>query len=294
MLRALDTPSPDRQRGARLSGALALVTAAVLFSTGGAAIKLSSLDVPALVAGRSALAAVSFLLFLPARHRRCTASALLTALPYAATMVLFVTATRLTTAANAILLQSTAPLYLILLAPWLLAERLARGELAVLACMLGGILLVAADPTHPSGAAAPAAGNAAAAAAGLTWALAVIGFRHLATGSTATIPGAALIAGNTIATALTLPFALPLPALPAREIAIVAWLGAVQIALGYTCLAVGVRSASAMTATLILLLEPVLNPLWVYCLHGERPGPLATLGGAVIVLAAAARVVAQR
>lgn len=220
---------------------------------------------------------------------------MLTALPYAATMILFVTATRLTTAANAILLQSTAPLYLILLAPWLLGERPVRGELAVLACMLGGMMLVAADPTQASGSApVPAAGNAAAAAAGLAWALTVVGFRRFAFASGPTIPGATLIAGNAIAAAVTAPFAFPPAALPARDIAIVAWLGAVQIALGYTCLTIGVRSASAMTTSLILLLEPVLNPLWVYCLHGERPGALATLGGAVIVLAAAAHVVGQR
>jgi len=275
---------------------LALVASAVLFSTGGVAIKLSALDAPAIVAGRSILAAIALWLLLPRPQRRIHPAALLAAVPYAATMILFVTATRLTTAANAILLQSTAPLYLIVLAPWIVGEWPTRRDLGVVACMLAGmtLLMQGESPATTATAPAPAVGNLVAVTAGLAWALAVVGFRYLALAPPGgKLPGATLIAGNALAASLMLPAALPLPPLPWNEVAILLWLGLGQITLGYLCLGIGVARTSALTTALVLLVEPVLNPLWVYLLQGEQPGPTTLVGGTLILLAAAVQALAS-
>lgn len=243
---------------------------------------------------RSAVAAAALWLVVPDARRGYRPAALLAAVPYAATLVLFVTATKLTTAANAIFLQSTAPLYLLALAPAVLGEPVRRRDIALLGCMLAGLALVAADaPAAVATAPAPRAGNLAGAASGLTWALTVVGLRGVvARDPAARLPGATFVTGNVLAALAAAPAAVPLPPLPLREALVVLWLGVFQIGLGYLLLGSGVRGASAMTTAMLLLLEPMLNPLWVWLLHGEVPGTRAAAGGAVILVATAVQAVA--
>ncbi|MCW5891548.1 MAG: DMT family transporter [bacterium] len=266
-----------------MSPLVALLLAAVLFSTGGVAIKATALDGAVVVCLRSLLAAAALLLLLPGARRGWRRETVVAALPYAATLTLFGLSTKLTTAANAIFLQSTAPLWVAALAPWLLGEPLRRRDLLFLAVMLLGLVTIVADPSLPAASApAPRRGDLLAAASGLTWALTLIGLRRAAAGA---LPGAVLVAGNLFAALVTLPAALPLAVPAAGDVAVLLYLGVVQVGLAYVCLAHALRHLPAFEVSLLLLLEPALNPLWVWLVLGEQPGPLALAGGALLIAA---------
>ena len=270
-------------------GRVALALAALLFSTGGAAIKGCSLSGWQVACLRSGVAALCFLAAFPDARAGLSARAWLVGLPYAATLVLFVCANKLTTAANTIFLQSTAILWLVLLGPLVLRERIGRRDgIAVLVTALGLALILLAGDASSATASDPRLGNALAAASGLTWALTLVGLRSLrqseAGGRDAA--GGAVIAGNSLAFAAALPMAWPLPALGAADGALILYLGAIQIALAYRLATTGLRSLPAVQASLILTVEPALNPLWAWAVQGERPTGLALAGGAAVVLAA--------
>jgi drug/metabolite transporter, DME family len=270
---------------------LCLLAAAVIFSTAGLAIKLSGLTAWQIAAGRAAIAACTFFLVLPEARRGWTRAALLAAVPYAATMVLFVVSTRLTTAANAIVLQSTAPLYLLLLGPWLLHEAVRRRDVGFLVVMLLGVALVTldgdrTDVTVP----ARTIGNLIALASGVAWAFTILTLRGLARDEPGP-PAATLIAGNLLAFAVTAPMAVPVGPVGWWDAAAVLYLGTIQIPVAYLLFARGMRRVRALPASLLMLLEPVLNPVWVWLLHGEAPGPLGVLGGALVLVAAVIRAV---
>ena len=264
-----------------------LIAAAVLFSTGGAAIKAVSVTAWQVASFRSGLAALALFLLLPEARRGWNRKAAVVGLAYAVMLILFVLATRTTTAANAIFLQSTSPLYLILLGPWLLREPIRRGDiLLILALGLGiGLFFIGAEKplaTAPN----PFLGNILAAASGVAWALTIGGLRWLA--RERKDGGAAMTTvaiGNALAFVLALPMALPLEPVSLRDAAVLAYLGVFQIGLAYVCLTRGLRRVPAFEASTIVLLETALNPCWAWLVHGEKPGRLALAGGAVIVAA---------
>jgi drug/metabolite transporter, DME family len=267
---------------------LLVIAAAFLFSTGGAAIKGTAFTAWQISALRCSVAAVAVLLLLPEARRGWRWRSVPVALSYAATLLLFVAATKLTTAANAILLQGAAPLFVLLLGPLLLKESIARSQLVLMAAVATGMaMFFAGRETATAIAPDPAGGNMLASASAVTWALTIVGLRWLGRdASQSRSHGMATVAlGNLIAALLAWPAALPLAALSGRDIAIVLWLGLFQVALAYVCLTRGIRSVPAFEATTLLLLEPALNPLWVWLLHGERPGPLPLTGGAMIITA---------
>lgn len=267
---------------------LLLLAAAALFSTGGAAIKATSLDAWQVAASRSAVAAAVILALVPTARRHWTRRHLLVALAYAATMVLFVGANKLTTAAAAIFLHYTAPLYLLLLGPLLLKEPLRRGDLPLLAAAGAGMALffTGAQPATAT-APDPLRGNAIAALSGTTWALTLAGLRWLGkTPRDSVVP--AIVAGNLIACLVCLPMALPVAGAGWRDAAVAAYLGIFQIGLAYACLTRAMRHVPAFEASVVLLAEPALSPLWAYLVHREHPGAWAIAGGALILSAAAA------
>jgi drug/metabolite transporter, DME family len=270
---------------------LLVLAAAVLFSTGGAAIKATSLTAWQVASFRSGIAAVAVLVMLRGARRRPDGATWLVGVVYAATLVLFVFANKHTTAANAIYLQGTAPLYILLAAPFLLREPVSRADLAFM-CALGlglGAFFIGQEPARQT-APNPALGNMAALATGLTWAFTVMGLRWLGRRSedpTATQPS--LVAGNLLACVFTLGLALPVEHISIRDLAILGFLGVFQIGLAYVCLVAGIRGVPALEASLLLLLEPVLSPIWAWLVHGEAPGHWALLGGAIIMAATTAR-----
>jgi drug/metabolite transporter (DMT)-like permease len=259
---------------------------ALLFSTGGAAIKACSLNSWQVAGFRSGIAGLLLLAF-PAARRGWTPGTLLVGLAYAATVVLYVQANKLTTAANAIFLQSTAPLYIALLAPLLLKERIHRREFGFLLLIAGGMAMffVGGDESFAT-APDPSRGNVLGAAAGLTWACTVMGLRWLGTrGYEATLR--AVVAGNVLALLICLPMALPVTSISAADVSLLIYLGVFQIGIAYLLMSRGIRHVPALEASLLLLVEPALCPVWAWAVHGELPGRWAMVGGALILGATA-------
>jgi drug/metabolite transporter (DMT)-like permease len=265
---------------------LQLLAAAVLFSTGGAAIKATTLTAWQVAGFRSLIAAAAVALFIPASRRHWSRRALVVALAYASTLILFALSNKLTTAANAIFLQSTGPLYLLLLGPVLLRERVRRSDLLLMGVMAGGMALFFAGEQAPSRTAPnPWLGNVLGAFSGLSWALTIAGLRWIASNHKGAEAGMATVAaGNVIAGVVCLPMALPVAQAVLSDWLVLAFLGVFQVGLAYVFLTRGVRHATALEASLLLLAEPALNPVWAWLVHGETPGPLAMLGGLLILL----------
>ncbi len=272
----------------RSRGVAAAAVAAILFSTGGAAIKIAAFSGMQVASIRSAVAA--FTLFLWVRgHLIWGWPTLAVATVYAATLTLFVTSTKLTTAANAIFLQSTAPLYILFLAPLLLGERFRRRDLLFMAAFASGLALCfLGRPPATASAPDPATGNVLGVLCSVTWALTLLGLRW-AERHDARIGISAVVVGNVMAFLIGLPFLLPLPAASAGEWATLAYLGVIQIAVAYIFLTRAIAALPALDVSLLLLLEPVLNPVWTWLIRGENPGRWALAGGAIILVATAAR-----
>ena len=265
---------------------LRILIAAVLFSTAGAGIKLAAFGPWQVVVLRSAIAAATILAVLPASRRRWNARVVLVGAACAALIVLFVWANKLTTAANTIYLQAAGPAYVLLLGPWLLREPIRRKDLILMAAVgLGFSLFFVGNETPAATAPDPLTGNALAALGGLFWALTIIGLRWASTGrdgGTGTA-AAVLVAGNVIAAAACLPLALPLPQAAPIDWLTVAFLGVFQLGLAYACLAPAVPHVPAFEFSLLTLLEPALNPIWAWIVHGEKPGAWSLAGGAIII-----------
>jgi drug/metabolite transporter, DME family len=265
---------------------LQILGAALLFSTGGAAIKATTLDSWQVASFRSGVAALVLLLLLPAARRGWTWKTAAVGVFYAATLVSFVTANKLTTSASAIFLQSTAPLYVLLLSPILLRERITGRDLAFIAAVGLGMALFFVDPEVPMATAPdPVRGNIVAAASGLFWAATVMGLRWVGSGSGGGAALATVTLGNLIAFFACLPFALPVVAASQTDWFVIGYLGAVQIGLAYLLISIAIPHVPALEAATLLLAEPALNPVWAWLLHDERPGAWAIAGGVLILSA---------
>ena len=265
---------------------LLVIAAAALFSTGGAAIKAVSIGGWQIASFRSGIAALFLLVAIPESRRRWRWRMLPVAACYAATLVCFVLANRLTTAANTIFLQSAAPLYVLLLGPLLLHEPIRRRDLGFVAAVVCGITCFFIGSPH-AGATAPDPwrGNLFAVASGLTYALMLVGLRWLSRKHAAGAAVSTVVMGNLIACAAALPLALPAPAITAKDWAILLYLGTIQIGVAYLCLARGIGHVPAVEATAFLMVEPALNPVWTWLVHRETPGAWAVAGGALILSA---------
>lgn len=274
-------------------GLVAMVGAAVLWSTGGLFIKAVSLDAFGVTMWRSILAGLAIAVVLRVRPFNPMREGWLTwaaAIAYAAMLLLFVSATKLTTAANAIFLQYTAPLYVLAIGGALLSERPTRLDVATVFIALGGMALffVGKLETNDLG------GNACAIGSGIAFASFLVLLRLPGCGPQTR--GRAMVLGNALLVVVTLGVNVTrgegdafTPG--AADIAGLAWLGLVQIGMAYVLFAYGIAHVTALEATLIGMLEPVLNPIWVFAFLGETPGWWAALGGAIIVVAVTSRTV---
>ncbi len=262
---------------------LAVAGAAILWSTGGLFIKVAPMPALAVACGRSLIAGVFYLVVLRPDLRAARWG---TAAAYAACIVTFVSATKLTTAANAIFLQYTGPAYVLVLSPLLLDEPFRPVDAACVALSLAGMSLFFVGKVETG----QFLGNLLAVASGVFFALAIVLLRRDAkAGRGDAVPSVTL--GNLLAAAVALPWALQAaPAMfSARGGAVLLYLGVVQLGLAYLLFVRGVRRVPAAEASLISMLEPVLNPVWVLIGFGERPGPWAIAGGAIVVLAVLVR-----
>lgn len=277
----------------RQRGLLAVLGAAVLWSTGGLFIKWVSLDALGVTMWRSLFAAITIALLVRPRVPvpwRTHPLVWAIAIAYGLTLVMFVAATKLTTAANAIFLQYTAPVYLLLAGPLILRERVTRLDVATVAVAFGGMSLFFVGRFDGSA----MGGNLLAAASGVTLAAMFLLLR--APGCTAETRPLAMFIGNVLlvlslglVNLLRAEWSLFTPSL--RDIAGLLFLGVVQIGFAYLLFGYAMRTIPALEASLIGMLEPVLNPVWVFLVLGETPGWWAALGGAIIVAAITARTV---
>src|SRR5437762_11585042 len=210
---------------------------------------------------------------------------------YAAAGLLFVFANKLTTAANTVFLQATNPLFVVVLAPWLLGEPVTRGDLRFMGVLALGLalLFVGGGQRQFATAPEPLLGDLLAAGSAVAWAFTVTGYRWL--GRHGRDPrgavASAAVAGNLIVFLVSLPWALPLAAGRPADWLVVLYLGVFQLGLAYVFLSRAITEVPALEASLFLLVEPVLSPVWAWLAHGETPGPLAVIGGAVILTATA-------
>ncbi|MCX7617173.1 DMT family transporter [Tepidiforma sp.] len=276
---------------ARQRGLLAVLGAAVLWSTGGLFIKWVSLDALGVTMWRSLFAGVTIAALVRPRAAAPWRLSRLTwaiAVAYALTLVMFVAATKLTTAANAIFLQYTAPVYLLFAGPLFLRERVTRLDAATVAAAFAGMSLFFVGRLEGDA----LGGNLLAAASGVTLAAMFLLLR--APGCTPETRPLAMLLGNGLLVVSLAPVNLARGELDIftpglRDLAGLLFLGVVQIGFAYLLFGYAMRTVGALEASLIGMLEPVLNPVWVYLVLGETPGWWAVLGGAVIIAAVSFR-----
>jgi drug/metabolite transporter, DME family len=269
-----------------------IIAAAVLFSSGGAAIKWCSFGGWQLAACRATIAMLTILVLLPEARRGWNWRTVVVGFAYAATTLLYVQANKHTTAASAIFLQSTSPLFILLLAPVLLGEHATRRDVAQMAVMAVGMALFMLGSDRPSATAPnPALGNALAAICAVTWAFTVMGYRWLAARGSSV--AAAAVSGNITAATISWIMAQPLVGGRSADWAVVVFLGVCQLGIPYLFLARAVPRVRALEVGLFLLIEPVLNPIWAWLVHGETPGRATIAAGVLILGATAVRMVME-
>jgi drug/metabolite transporter, DME family len=270
-----------------VSPILLVMAAALLWSTGGLFIKWTTFSAFELSFGRSLCAALTVALFTRREGFGINRLTALTSVLYAALLLLFVLATKWTTAANAIFLQYTAPIYVLLLEPLLYKEKFRATDLAVVAACMVGMSLFFVGQLSP----ADIRGNIAALSSGLCFAFYILLLRH--SRSREVNRASSVIYGNLLLVIVT---AIVIASNPqslsailhagGRDLAAVAYLGVVQIGVAYTLFTLGMaRGVRSLDAGIVGYIEPVLNPVWVFLFLGERPSGWAILGGAIIVAA---------
>jgi drug/metabolite transporter (DMT)-like permease len=260
-------------RKRRNAVALLLLTA-VLWSTGGVLIKWIDWHPLAIASVRSLIAAALLIAVRGWPRFSWSGVQIGGALAYAGSVCGFVAATKLTTAANAILLVYTAPIYVALLSAWFLQEKVTRRDWLIVALVMGGMGLFFLDQLTMAG----WWGNVCAMAGGVAMAWLVLCLcRQKEAASLNTV-----LLGNLLTAVIGLPFVFgTLP--PLSSWLALVFAGTVQIALAFLLYTWAIKTVSALDAVLIPVIEPLLNPLWVLLVLGERPGPWAILGGAVVV-----------
>lgn len=253
---------------------LMMALTATLWASGGLFIKLVNLGPLATAGIRSAIATVFLFATVRAPRFQWSAPQLLCGVAHAAAMISFVAATKLTTAANAILLQYSAPVFVAVFSFWLLGERISTFDWFSLAAVLGGLVLFFVDDLTLAG----SWGNALAIASGVAFAWVHLLLRYQKAGT----PVGSLILGNVISALACAPWAFErLP--DTRSWMALLFLGTVQLGVSNYVYSRAIRYVRAVESAIILMIEPVLNPLLVLLFLGERPAPWAIAGGVVVV-----------
>ena len=253
-----------------------LLFAALCWSVAGLLFKYVAWPALAVAAGRGIIAAAFLTVFCGRKlHFTWSPVQLGAALAYAVCTVLFTLANKMTTAANAILLQYTAPVWVALLGAWLLGERTRRGDWLTIAVVLGGLSLFFYEGLQLQN----VGGLLVAVASGAAFAAMTILMRM----QKETSPLESIILGSVLSFLIGVPALLTAPALPASGWLALGLLGTVQLGLAYLFYSHALKQVTALEAVLIPIIEPILNPVWVMLVVGEKPSALALAGGALVV-----------
>ena len=260
---------------------LYVLAAAFLWSTGGLFIKWVKLSGLSLSCWRSFFAVLTVAFF--TRHEgfrlnRITATA---SVIYAALLILFVVATKETTAANAIFLQYTSPVYLLILEPVVYKEKFRSRDLITVLICLGGMALFFVGQLRPQ----DVTGNLLALASGVCFALYFLLSRHPR--AREVNRASSVIYGNALAVLITAPWGLAaIETITRYDLVGVVYLGVVQIGISYILFTTGMsHGVRSLDAGIVCYIEPLLNPVWVFLVLGERPSSWALLGGTIIITA---------
>ncbi len=262
-------------------GLFAIIVAALLWSTGGLLIKLIPLEALQLSGIRSIFAAATFFAIYRSKCFHFNLLILISGICYSGILILFVLATKMTTAANAIFLQYTAPIYVLLLEPLLLKTKLRRiNVLTIIITFIGmGLFFIGKV----------SAGNMLGNILALLSGVAFAGFLLSMRKTNDDHQEAAIFWGNIIVLLFCSPHIARVSTLSISTIGMIAFLGIVQIGIAYALFSFGLKKVEAIEASLISIIEPVLNPIWVFIGYGEQPTPFAVLGGLVILITISVR-----
>jgi drug/metabolite transporter (DMT)-like permease len=277
-------PAELKKPESTLSPLWLVVAAVLLWSTGGLLIKFTTLDAVTVNFGRALFAALTVAVFTFRKGLRLNWFTIAPSFLYAATLSSFVYANKNTTAANAIFLQYTAPVYILILAPFILKEKFRPKDLITVVLCLAGMSLffLEADPSNHL-APNPFGGNIAGLISGMCFGLYFITLRHPR--SLALNPALSVFYGNIIIVIAMAPFLiLDPPSVTTIDFTAVAFLGIFQIGIAYVLFTNGLaRGVRSLDASIIGFIEPLLNPVWVLIFLGEKPTKWAVLGGAIIL-----------
>ena len=264
---------------------LYLILTAILWSTSGLLVKVIDWQPMSILAGRSLLATGVFALTLRDLRFKPSRVQIVGALAFLATQVLFITATKMTTAANAIFLQYTAPVTVIPLSVLWLGERPKRADWFALVVILIGLGFFFGDDLTLDG----RLGNVLAIVSGVTMAVMTVCMRRAGMETENDhAPAQTILMSHATGALIGMP-SMVRETFTLQSLGIIAFLGLFQIGLAFLLYSRAVRHVEALETTLIVTLEPILNPLWVFLIIGEMPGPMALLGGALVIGAVTAR-----
>ena len=258
-------------------GILYVFTAALLWSSGGLFIKLISFNAMQLSFFRCLIAAITFALIFKKRTLIFNKLSIINSVIYAIVLITFVIATKTTTAANAIFLQATAPIYVLIFEPLLNKTRYEKiNIITVGVCILGMILFFVGklEPGHLEG-------NLVALISGITFAALFLGMKK----NDQQYQQSSIFWGNILVALICIPFLSSLKVISFSDVWMVSFLGIFQIALAYAFFASGLKRIYAVEASIISMIEPVLNPVWVFIGYGETPSLTAIIGGLIILAA---------
>ena len=257
-------------------GTFCIFLAAVLYSIGGLCIKVIPWGGMAINGGRTAIALVVIGIYLlvirhPLRMNRWV---LLGALCVCGTNILFCLANKMTTAANTIVLQFTAPIFVLLFAIVLFRKRPRRLDLVTCGVVFGGILFFFVDSLSLGG----GLGNVLALLSGVSYAGV-----FLLNDMPDCDPISSVFWGDVISAVAGLPFIVQETDFTATALTSLLVLGVFQVACAYILMCIGLKSTPAVTASLVSGIEPVLNPILVAVFYHETMGPFALIGAVIVV-----------
>ncbi|MDJ0753505.1 MAG: DMT family transporter [Ardenticatenaceae bacterium] len=263
---------------------LTLALAAALFSSSGLFIKVTTVSPLYLFGSRSLVAMVTLLFFVKEIRLPRTVHQIGGMIALAGAQLFFIFATRQTTAANAIFIQFTAPVYVGLFGAWYLGERAQKKDWWAMAAILAGLLIFLNDNLSPAG----LMGTLNAWLSGLSLAWFVLFMRRAKNESTLSIA----LWGNILGAIVTLPLLLTTDLPSWGNIGAILFLGVFQIGLGLVLMSIAIKHLTAIESILIQTLEPILNPIWVFLVIGEQPTVLTLAGGLIVLTAVTWRSIA--
>ncbi|WP_069998147.1 DMT family transporter [Cellulosilyticum sp. I15G10I2] len=264
----------------RQKGILLLIGTAILWSLGGVLIKGVQWSGVTVAGMRSIIAAIVILIFMGKPSFKFTWARLGAVISYAATVLLFVMATKMTTAANAILLQYTAPIYTALLGIGLLKERVYKKDVVCIGIIFAGMILFFIDSLKVGN----ILGDVLALLSGVSFGVMSVFMRMERDND----PVQSIFWGNIVTCIVTLPFMGQLTFTTESVIGILL-LGVFQLGLSYILYSKAIKHVSALEAVLIPIIEPLLNPIWVMLLQKEVPSLYAVIGGVIVIGGVTAR-----